>query len=67
MLSVITTVMLVSESSAPKKLPPLSVVPSSWPNFLSFQSDVVTGVTSSESPIPFHAKFTESVDQFTYA
>merc|ERR1711878_10338 len=42
--------------SAPKKWPPPSVVPSSWPSSQSFPFVVVSGVTKLDVPIPFLAR-----------
>ena len=53
------------ESSAPRKSPLLSEVPSSWLSCLLSQSVEDTGVTSSVNLIPFPARSTESVDPFT--
>merc|ERR1711953_769298 len=42
--------------SAPKKWPPPSVVPLSWPSSQSFPFVVVSGVTKLDVPIPFLAR-----------
>lgn len=57
---------LVSESSAPRKWPLLSVVPSSWPSCLLFQFDEAIGVTRSASPTPCPARWLESADPYLW-
>lgn len=55
--SAITTDMLVWEWSALKRWPQPSVEPSSWPSCQSSLSGEATGVTRSESPTPFPARW----------